>query len=78
MKKLSGQGTLLFLLLCAPQVSLAYLGPGSGVGAIGSLIALAAVVLVAIAGFVYFPIKRRLDEKRPAQSDFVEIEEESE
>ena len=37
-----------------------YLGPGSGVSALGSLLALSAAVLVAVFGFVWFPLKRLL------------------
>lgn len=36
----------------------AYIGPGAGLSAIGSLLALVAAVVVAIFGFLWFPIKR--------------------
>ncbi len=36
----------------------AYLGPGAGLSAIGSLVALVAAVLFAIVGFLWYPIKR--------------------
>jgi O-antigen ligase len=78
MKKISLHSTLLVLLLSVPQLGFAYLGPGSGVSAIGALIALLALILIAIVGFVYFPIKRMLEKKNAAQSDFEDIEEESE
>ena len=48
----------------------AYIGPGAGISAIGTLLALFATVALAIVGFVWYPIKRhrrRLREKR-AQS----------
>ncbi len=38
--------------------ALAYIGPGAGISAIGSLVALAATVALAIVGFVWYPIKR--------------------
>ena len=47
--------------------ALAYIGPGAGISAIGSLLALFATVALAIVGFVWYPIKRhrrRLREKR--------------
>jgi hypothetical protein len=36
----------------------AYIGPGSGLTAIGSLLALVAAVLLGIIGFIWYPIKR--------------------
>ena len=55
-----------------PAASHAYIGPGAGLSAIGSLLALLAVIAVAIFGFVWFPLKRmmrkrkRVDSARPA------------
>jgi hypothetical protein len=47
-----------------------YLGPGSGVSALGSLLALSVAVFVAIFGFVWFPLKRLLRlRKRSAVKD---------
>ncbi|MCG8317632.1 MAG: hypothetical protein MI976_30820 [Pseudomonadales bacterium] len=48
----------------------AYLGPGAGLSAIGSAIALLAAILVAIVGFLWFPIKRMRAKKN--QQDIVE------
>ncbi|MGI9350090.1 MAG: hypothetical protein ACR2O3_00890 [Rhizobiaceae bacterium] len=36
----------------------AYLGPGAGLSALGSLLALIGIVVLAIAGFLWYPIKR--------------------
>ena len=36
----------------------AYIGPGTGITAIGSLLALLAGILLAIVGFVWYPLKR--------------------
>lgn len=41
-----------------PSVVFAYVGPGAGITAIGSLLALLAGVLLAIVGFLWYPIKR--------------------
>ncbi len=46
------------LLLAAPQTAEAYIGPGAGISAIGTVIALIGAVLLAIVGFVWYPIKR--------------------
>ena len=44
----------------------AYIGPGSGLSAIGSLLALIAAIVVAIVGFVWFPLKRIMRKRKPA------------
>jgi len=40
--------------------ALAYIGPGAGLGAIGTILALVGGVILAIVGFVWYPIKRLL------------------
>ena len=49
----------------------AYVGPGAGLSALGSLFALLAAVVVAIFGFLWYPIKRLLGKRRAtaAQAD---------
>ena len=37
---------------------IAYVGPGAGLSAIGAFLAMVAAVFVAIAGFIWYPIKR--------------------
>lgn len=54
-----------FLLVgVSPEAAYAYVGPGAGITAIGTLIALVGAVLLAIVGFLWYPIKR-LRAKRP-------------
>jgi hypothetical protein len=43
-----------------PSVAHAYVGPGAGLTAIGTVLALMAAVLFAIVGFVWYPVKRLL------------------
>lgn len=50
---------ILFLLLVAQPVN-AYIGPGAGLGVIGTVIALLAAIIFAIIGFIWYPIKRKL------------------
>jgi hypothetical protein len=45
----------------------AYVGPGAGLTAIGSALALVAAIFLAIVGFVWYPIKR-LIKRKPAGS----------
>lgn len=43
--------------------ALAYVGPGAGLTAIGTMIAVIAVVILALVGFVWYPLKRLLRKK---------------
>ena len=43
-----------------PVTAYAYVGPGAGLSAIGSALALIGAILLAILGFIWFPIKRLL------------------
>ncbi len=47
-------------LVLMPTTALAYTGPGAGLTAIGSLLALVGAILLAIVGFVWYPLKRAL------------------
>lgn len=49
---------LVVLIALAPSLAHAYIGPGAGITAIGSLIALIGAVVLALVGFVWYPIKR--------------------
>ena len=60
---------------------LAYIGPGAGLSAIGSVLALVGAVLLMILGFVWYPVKRllarRKQESLPAEEamEFSEVAE---
>lgn len=45
------------LLLSAPQIAEAYIGPGAGIGAIGTVLALIGAILIAILSLIWYPIK---------------------
>jgi hypothetical protein len=52
---------LVLTVVCgAPSSAFAYVGPGSGLSAIGAAFALVAGVFLAILGFIWYPIKRLL------------------
>jgi len=51
---------LIFLLFFLPSSAFAYVGPGAGLSAIGAFLAVVAAVIVAIFGFIWYPIKRFL------------------
>lgn len=46
--------------------ALAYVGPGAGLTAIGTMVAVIAVVLLAVVGFVWYPLKRALRKRKAA------------
>ena len=48
------------LLLAVPETAMAYIGPGAGIAAIGTVIALIGGILLAIVAFIWYPIKRLL------------------
>jgi len=58
------------LLLAALAVGSAhaYVGPGAGLTAIGTVIALIGAILLALVGFVWYPVKRLLSRKKTDQS----------
>lgn len=58
-------------LLTVSSPVAAYVGPGAGLSALGSLFALFAAVVVAIFGFLWYPIKRLFGKRRTSkvQSD---------
>ena len=41
-----------------PAVAQAYIGPGAGLSALGSLLALLGAVLLTLVGFIWYPVKR--------------------
>lgn len=48
----------ILVALATPAPALAYVGPGLGMAAIASFLAIVAAVLLAIAGFIWYPVKR--------------------
>jgi len=51
---------LTYIGLCAATTSMlvGYIGPGAGLSAIGAFLALVFAVIVAMFGFVWYPIRR--------------------
>lgn len=46
------------ILMASPGVAMAYIGPGAGITVIGTAIAFLGAIVLAIVGFVWYPIKR--------------------
>ena len=51
---------------------LTYIGPGGALSAIGSFLALLAAVLLALLGFVWYPIKRMLRARKAKRANTLE------
>jgi flagellar biogenesis protein FliO len=47
-----------------PATATAYVGPGAGLSAIGSLLALIAAIVLAIVGFLWYPLKRIMNKRK--------------
>lgn len=58
---------LMFLAITEPAY--AYVGPGSGLTFVATLLALVAAVVTGIAGFIWYPIKRILRGVRGRRND---------
>lgn len=53
-------GMLAMVLLVVVPNAFAYIGPGAGLTAIGTVVAFLTATILAIAGFIWYPIKRWL------------------
>jgi len=56
-------------LIASADPAHAYIGPGAGVTVIGTVVALFGAILLAIVGFVWYPIKRMRARMRGAKAD---------
>ena len=62
---------VLTLLVILPDTAWAYLGPGAGLGMVGSLVAVVVGILVAIAGVLLYPLRlyRKWRKEKAAKRD---------
>lgn len=68
---------VLLLVIFIQQPAMAYVGPGTGIAALGAFLAIVAGVIAAIFGFLWYPIKRLLRKrKQTAVENPQEVEEE--
>lgn len=58
LRKVALAAAVVGLLLIRSQVSEAYIGPGASVTVIGTVVALFGAIVLAIIGFVWYPVKR--------------------
>ena len=57
-------GLIIGWLSIAATPAFAYVGPGAGLGAIGTFLAVIGSVLLLIVGFIWYPIKRLIKGKK--------------
>ena len=65
---------IVIIILFQPMHILAYVGPGTGMSAIGTFIAFILGISVAILGFIWYPIKRLLKRKSKEPDQVNDIE----
>lgn len=58
---------LIVITMLLPIAAQAYVGPGGGLTAIGSIIAFLGAILLVILGFFWYPIKRLINHLRKKQ-----------
>ena len=58
MIRISSLVLVALMLLALPQTASAYVGPGAGITVIGAALALIGGIVLAIFGFVWYPLKR--------------------
>ena len=64
------------LLLAAPNQALAYIGPGAGLGAIGTVIGIIGAALLLVVGFLWYPIKRMMKKRKAGQESSTQAKDE--
>jgi hypothetical protein len=62
--QMSGFPLIAALGLLLPGLAQSYVGPGAGLSAIGTVLALIGAVVLGIFGFLWYPIKRLLAKRR--------------
>lgn len=60
--------TLAAALCSFPVSAYAYLGPGAGISAVGSILAVIFALIAAIVGFVWYPVKRIFRKKQASDA----------
>ncbi len=56
----------LLLVIVVQRPAMAYVGPGTGIAALGALLAIIVGVIAALFGFLWFPMKRLLKQRQEA------------
>jgi uncharacterized membrane protein len=67
MNKVVTQFAVLLAVALLAEPVRAYIGPGAGLSAFGVVLALFSAILLMIAGFVWYPVKRLMNRKKKAR-----------
>lgn len=59
---------VLLLVILVQQPAMAYVGPGTGIAALGALIAIIVGVIAALFGFLWYPMKRIMKKRKAART----------
>jgi len=60
---------VLLLVVFVQQPAMAYVGPGTGIAALGALLAIIVGVIAALFGFLWYPMKRLIKKRKQAASN---------
>jgi hypothetical protein len=63
-----GRALIAFAAIVIADPALAYVGPGAGLTAIGTMVAVIAALVLAVVGFVWYPLKRMMRKRTPAET----------
>lgn len=66
MQRYAAKFSIVIPVLFMANAAQAYIGPGAGLSAIGSALALLGAVLLLIVGFVWYPVKRLMRRRKQA------------
>lgn len=66
--RLGGGSLALLIAVAVSDPALAYVGPGLGLSAIGAVIGLVVAFVLAVVGFIWYPIRRLRRGRREAQA----------
>lgn len=58
----------LISLICYPFGAYAYVGPGAGLTAIGTILSLIAAFFLAIVGFIWYPVRRIIRRRKQSNA----------
>lgn len=61
--------SVLVLVIFVQQPAMAYVGPGTGIAAIGALLAIIVGVVAALFGFLWYPLKRLLKQRKQTATE---------
>ena len=62
------QLSYVLLLMTAAPLAMAYIGPGSGISVVGSLLGLLATILITVGAIALFPFRRMMKKRAQKQS----------